>query len=140
MLLLGFILIVHVRPLSVGLWHLLFYLGLAVHHLLGKRCSLDFLLLLFYFMPSKLCVFLAHSESGAGCGIRFYRLSEEILHIFKVRTATVHVFVTIPGLPWEIVDNRNLPSMRIQYKYFKMSYGYSRVVYGSEECRKEICG
>lgn len=35
--------------------------------------------------------------------------------------------MAIPGLPWEIVDNRNLPSMRIQYRYLKMSYGYSKV-------------
>ena len=41
-----------------------------------------------------------------------------------------HVFVAIPDLPWEIEDSRNLPSMRIQYEYFKMkylkmSYGYT---------------
>ena len=53
-----------------------------------------------------------------------YSHRNAILHI---RTATVHVFVAIPGLPWEIVDNRNLPSTRIQYKYLKMSYEYSRV-------------
>ena len=35
--------------------------------------------------------------------------------------------MSIPGLPWEVVDNRNLPSMRIQYEYLKMSYGYNRV-------------
>ena len=25
-----------------------------------------------------------------------------------MRTTTVHVFVAIPGLPWEVVDNRSL--------------------------------
>ena len=44
-----------------------------------------------------------------------------------MRTATVHVFVAIPGLPWVIADNHLLPSMRIQYGYLMMSYGYSRV-------------
>ena len=45
-----------------------------------------------------------------------------------IRTTTAHVFVAMSGLPWEIMDNRNLPSMRIQYEYLKMSnYEYSRV-------------
>ena len=35
--------------------------------------------------------------------------------------------MAIPGLPWEIVDNCNLPSLRIQYEDLKISYGYSRV-------------
>ena len=44
-----------------------------------------------------------------------------------IRSATLHVFVAIPGLPREIVDIRNLPSMRIQYEYLKMSYGNIKV-------------
>ena len=47
--------------------------------------------------------------------------------IMPIHSGAIHVFVAIPGLPWEIVDNRNLPSMRIQYEYLKMSYGYRRV-------------
>ena len=47
--------------------------------------------------------------------------------ILHIRIAIVHVFVAIPGRPWEIVDNRNLLSMRIQYEYLKMRYRYSRV-------------
>ena len=47
--------------------------------------------------------------------------------ILHIRTATVHAFVAIPGLFWEIMDNRNLPSMRIHYEYLKMNYGYSSV-------------
>ena len=56
-----------------------------------------------------------------------------------MRTATMHVFVAIPCLPWEIVDNRNLPSMRILYEYLNMSYGYSRST-GGEKCSTEIRG
>ena len=36
--------------------------------------------------------------------------------------------MAMSGLPWEIVDNCNLPTMRIHYEYLKMSnYEYSRV-------------
>ena len=38
-----------------------------------------------------------------------------------------YIFMAILGLPWEIVDNRYSPSMRIQSEYLKMSYGYSSV-------------
>ena len=34
--------------------------------------------------------------------------------ILHIRTATVHAFVAIPGLPWVITDNPMLLSMRIQ--------------------------
>ena len=50
--------------------NLLFYLGQSGGHLLGKTVLLA---LLFYFMPSKICVFLSHLVSRACCGIRLYR-------------------------------------------------------------------
>ena len=42
--------------------------------MLGGGCPLGFLLLLFFFIPSKLCVFRSHLVSRAGCGVRLYRL------------------------------------------------------------------
>ena len=61
------------------------------------------LFLLFYFMPSNMCVFLSHLVSRAGCGIRLYRFlinafsttSKKTSHILQV----IHDFqMVLPNL------------------------------------------
>ena len=55
--------------LSLTFCYFIYKMYDTVGHLLGKSC----LLVLFYLMLFKLCVFLSHLVSRAGCGIRLYR-------------------------------------------------------------------
>ena len=54
------------------LWHPVGH-WLSLNDVIGKSCSLDFPLVLFYFIPSWVFVFLSRLVSGAGCGIRLYQ-------------------------------------------------------------------
>ena len=74
MLLLWFILIDNVRPLSFVFDYSSIYLGQPCGHLLGKSCPLGFWLVLFFYVSAVLIVGIPFPlVFRAGCGIRLYR-------------------------------------------------------------------